>query len=165
MSVSTVGSNQAQTIGSLLLQQLAAEQTGSQDTSGDAGLAGDLMTLSPAAKQLSQAPKAVVQAMSDLFSGQTDVSGDLSLLKSYFQQNPQSLSSLLSGLQGGTGTYSASSSADSTTALLTALTSGKASSSDSSALLSLLLGNQSQDPLFATASAEGSNAGALSVLG
>ena len=49
MSLPSVGSNQARTIGSTLLQQLAAEESSSQSTSGDSGILGDLMSLSPAA--------------------------------------------------------------------------------------------------------------------
>jgi lipopolysaccharide biosynthesis regulator YciM len=148
VSISTVGSNQTQTIGSALLQQLAAEESSSQSTSGDAGILGDLMSLSPAAQQLTQAPVAVTQAMSDLFSGKKDVQGDLAKLQSYFQQNPQNLASLLSSLQGGAGTYNASSSTNSSSALLTALMNGQSNASDPSALLGLLSGNQGQNTLF-----------------
>ena len=148
MSLPSVGSNQAQTIGSTLLQQLAAEESSSQGTSGDSGLLGDLMSLSPAAQQLTKAPDAVTQAMGDLFSGKKDVQGDLAQLQSYFQQNPQSLASLLSSLQGSAGTYSASNSTNSNSALLTALMNGQSNSSDPSALLGLLSGNQGQNTLF-----------------
>jgi len=148
MSLPSVGSNQTRTIGSTLLQQLAADESNSQGTGGTSGLLGDLMTLSPAAQQLTQAPAAVTQAMADLFSGKKDVQGDLAHLQSYFQQNPQSLAGLISSLQGGAGTYSASSSTNSNSALLTALMNGQSNASDPSALLGLLSGNQGQSTLF-----------------
>jgi len=148
MSVTAVSSDQTQTLGSLLLQQVLANGSGSQDTSGASGVLGDLMTLSPAARQLTQAPDAVVQAMRDLLSGQTAVPADLAQLKSYFQQNPQSLSSLLSSLQGSAGTYGAASSKAANSALLTALLNGQSNSSDASALLGLLSGSQGQSTLF-----------------
>ena len=167
MSVTTVGSNQAQTIGSALLQQLAADESSSQGTSGASGFLGDLMTLSPAAQQLTQAPAAVTQAMSDLFSGKKDVQGDLAQLHSYFQQNPQSLAGLLGSLQGGTGTYSATSVSSSASALLTALMNGQSNASDPSALLGLLSGNEGQSTLFDYLgnSGGGSDSSALSILG
>jgi hypothetical protein len=167
VSIPTVGSNQTQTIGSTLLQQLAAEESNSQGTNGDSGILGDLMSLSPAAQQLTQAPDAVTQAMGDLFSGKKDVQGDLALLQSYFQQNPQNLTSLLSSLQEGTGTYSPSSSTGSTSALLTALMNGQSNASDPSALLGLLSGNQGQNTLFNYMgdSSGGSDSGAPSIFG
>lgn len=164
MSISSVGSNQAQTVGSLLLQQLMASESGAQDTSGSSTL-GDLLTLSPVAQQLTQAPDAVIQAMGDLFSGQKQVQSDLTQLKAYFQQNPQSLASLLSVLQGGVGTYSAASSTDSTSAILTALANGQANNSDPSALLSLLSGRQNSLFDFLGNSSDGSDSSALSLLG
>jgi lipopolysaccharide biosynthesis regulator YciM len=167
VSIPTVGSNQTQTIGSTLLQQLMAEESSSQGTSGDSGVLGDLMSLSPAAQQLTQAPDAVTQAMGDLFSGKKDVQGDLALLQSYFQQNPQNLASLLSSLQGGAGTYSASNSTNSNSALLTALMNGQSNASNPSALLGLLSGNQGQNTLFNYLgdSSAGSDSSALSILG
>jgi hypothetical protein len=167
MSLSSVSSNQAQTIGSALLQQLVASEAGTQSTSGTSDLLGDLMTLSPAAQQLTQAPAAVTQAMQDLFTSQKDVKGDLEQLKSYFQKNPQSLVNLLSSLQGGTSTYSAANSSNSTSALLTALMNGQSNNSDPSALLSLLTGNQGQDSLFDFIgnSSSGSASNGLSLLG
>ncbi|MDR3683149.1 MAG: hypothetical protein P4L11_05420 [Geothrix sp.] len=167
MSVSSVPSNQAQAIGSALLQQLAADSSGSQGSSSPSGLLGDLLTLSPAAQQLTKAPAAVTQAMSDLFSAQKDVPGDLAQLQSYFQQHPQNLASLLNNLQGGTATYSASSSTGSTSALLTALMNGQSNASDPSALLGLLSGSQGQTTLFDYLgnSNGGSGGSALSAIG
>ena len=167
MSLPSVGSNQTRTIGSTLLQQLAAEESSSQSTSGDSGILGDLMSLSPAAQQLTQAPDAVTQAMGDLFSGKKDVQGDLALLQSYFQQNPQNLTSLLSSLEGGAGTYSASNATNSSSALLTALMNAQSNSSDPSALLGLLSGNQGQNTLFDFLgnSSGGSGDSATSIIG
>ena len=167
MSLPSVGSNQAQTIGNALLQQLTADSSSSQGASGNSGLLGDLLTLSPAAQQLTQAPAAVTQAMGDLFSGHKEVQGDLAQLQSYFQQNPQSLASLLSSVQGGAGTYSASSSTGPASALLTALMNGQNNASDPSALLGLLSGNQGQSTLFDYLgnSSGGSGSGALSIFG
>ena len=62
MSLTPVPSNQTQAIGSALLQQLAAGLSTSQSSSGESGLLGDLLTLSPTAQQLTQAPAAVTQA-------------------------------------------------------------------------------------------------------
>ena len=148
MSLTPVPSNQTQAIGSALLQQLAAGLSTSQSSSGESGLLGDLLTLSPTAQKLTQAPAAVTQAMGDLLSGHKDVQGDLAQLQSYFQQNPQNLTSLLSDLQGGAGTYGASSSKDSASTLLTALLNGQSNASDPSALLGLLSGTQGQNTLF-----------------
>jgi len=162
LSVTSVGSNPSQTIGSLLLQQLAANGASSQGTSDATGLLGDLLTLSPAGQQLAQAPAAVTQAMQDLLSGQKDVQGDLAQLKSYFQEHPQSLAALLNGL-------SASNTANSTDAnslLQTAFLNGQSNASNPATLLKLL-GNQGQDSLFASLgdSGSGSDASPLSLLG
>lgn len=167
MSVASVPSNQAQTIGSALLQQLAAGLSTSQGASDESGLLGDLVTLSPTAQQLTQAPDAVTQAMDDLLSGQKNIQGDLAQLQSYFQANPHNLTSLLSGLQGGAGTYSASSSTDSASALLTALLNGQSNASDPSALLGLLSGAQGQNTLFDYLgnSGESSTSSPLSIFG
>ena len=122
-----------------------ANSSTSQSTT--TGSLEDLLSLSPAAQQLAQAPSAVVNAMGDLLSGQKDVQGDLSQLKSFFQQNPQNLASLLSSLQGSSGTYGVSNASGTTNTLLTALMNQQSNASDPSALLSLL-GNQGQDTLF-----------------
>jgi hypothetical protein len=161
MSVTPVGSNQSQSIGSMLLQQLMASGTNSQGTTGTSGALGDLLTLSPAAQQLTQAPAAVTQAMSDLFSGQKDVQGDLAQLKSFFSQNPQQLASVLSSLQGGAGAYGLSNSLGSNSALLTALMNGQSNASNPAALLSLL-GSQGQDSLFSFIGNSGGGSGSSS---
>ncbi|MBP1626553.1 MAG: hypothetical protein H6Q00_1028 [Holophagaceae bacterium] len=153
MSVSSVDSSSSQSIGNLLLQQLLAEGTSSQSSSSLSSLLDDLVSISSTGKQLSQAPEAVTKAMSDLLSSQKDVEGDLTQLKNYFKQNPERLASVLSTLQSGTITYSAS-------GLLN-------SSSDKSALLSALLGAQSQGSLFSFLGDSGSGASnsTLSLLG
>jgi hypothetical protein len=167
VSINSVGSDQSQSIGSLLLQQLNASNGSAQDANGLSNALGDLLTLSPAAQQLTKAPDAVTQAMADLFSGQKDVSGDLAQLKAYFQQNPQSLTSVLSSLQGGTATYGASGGQGSNAALLTALMNGQSKNTDAASLLSLLNGGQNQDSLFSFMgdSSSGSDGSSLSIFG
>jgi hypothetical protein len=166
MSVPSIGSSLSQSVTSQLLQQLLSEGTSSQTQTG-AGALGDLLSLSPAAQQLNQAPTAVSKAMSDLLTDQKDVQGDLAQLKGYFQQNPQALASLLGSLQGGSSTYSNSGNLGSSGSLLTTLLNAKQSGSDSGALLAALLGNQTQDPLLASLnnSDSGSSADSLSFLG
>jgi hypothetical protein len=147
------------------LQEVNANGSSSQGTSDMSSLLADLLTLSPAAQQLSQAPDAVTKAMKDLFSTQTDTKGDLAQLKSYFQQNPQSLASVLSSLQGTSASYSASSSQGLKGALLTALMNKQSGDSDPSVLLSLLSGTQNQDSLLAALGSGGSDSNALSIFG
>ena len=162
MSIASVGSNPSQTIGSLLLQQLVANGASSQGTSDVTGLLGDLLTLSPEAQHLAQAPAAVTQALQDLLSGQKDVQGDLAQLKSYFQEHPQSLAALLNGL----GASSTANSTDANSLLQTAFLNGQSNASNPATLLKLL-GNQGQDSLFASLgdSGSGSDASPLSILG
>ena len=162
MSIASVGSNPSQTIGSLLLQQLVANGASSQGTSDVTGLLGDLLTLSPEAQHLAQAPAAVTQALQDLLSGQKDVQGDLAQLKSYFQEHPQSLAALLNGL----GASSTANSSDANSLLQTAFLNGQSNASNPATLLKLL-GNQGQDSLFASLgdSGSGSDASPLSILG
>lgn len=166
MSLSPVSSDNSQSIGSLLLQQLNAASAGTtQDSSGLSGVLGDLLTISPTAQQLTQAPSAVTQALSDILSGQKDVAGDLSQLKAYFQKNPQSLAGVLSSLQG-TSTYGTGGSTASS-ALLTALMNHQSNNSNPASLLALLNGNTSQDSLFSMLGDSGSGAdgSALSMFG
>jgi hypothetical protein len=167
MSVTPVGSNGSQSIGSLLLQQLLSTGAGTSNPSGLAGLLGDQLTLSSASQQLAQAPDAVTQAMSDLFSGQKNIQDDLAQLKSYFQQNPQSLAGVLSSLTGGGGTYGAQTAQGSNGALVAALLGGKNTSSDAKALLTILQGNQSEDPFLASLgdSTSGSDSSSTSLFG
>lgn len=167
MSVNSVGSNDTSSIGGLLLQQLAASSASSKDGNGLSGVLGDLLTLSPAAQQLSKAPEAITQAMSDLFSGKKDVSGDIAQLQSYFKQNPQSLTNVLSTLQGNTSTYSASGSTRASNAMVEALMKGKDYGSNTGAILNALLGIQNQNPLLSNAensSSSTSNGNYLSLL-
>jgi hypothetical protein len=166
MTVTSVGTNQSQTLGSLVLQSLLASQNGSQASSGlSSGALGDILSLSSTSQQLAKAPAAVTQAMDDLFSTQKDVQGDLSTLKSFFKDNPQNLTQLLASFQGGATTYGASSS--STSQLLALLQGQSGSSTDKTALLSALLSAKSQDPLLSSLgdSDSSSGSGVLSLLG
>jgi hypothetical protein len=167
MSVSSVGSNTSSSIGTLLLQQLSALGTNSQDASSSAGLLGDLMTLSPAAQQLTKAPDEVTKALSDLLSGQKDTAGDLAQLKAYFQKNPQSLATVLSSLQGGNAVYGTAGNLGSNSALLTALMNARSNNSNPASLLSLLKANGDQSSLFSFLgdSGSGSDNSALSIFG
>lgn len=169
MSLVPIGASLTQTsqsAGTQLLQQLLSQGNGTQDTTNLSGLLGDLMTLSPAAQQLQKAPSAVVEAMSDIFSGQKDVQGDLAKLKAYFQENPQQLSTLLSNLQGSQGTYGPTG-ATGNQALLTALMNGQNSGSGAMNPVSLLMGLGNQDSLFTFMgdAGSGSGGGSLSLLG
>ena len=143
---SSVASTNIQTLRDQLLQQLNNTASGSQDLSGSSSALGDLLTLSPAAQQLTQAPAAVTQAMNDLLSSQNDVQGDLSHLKAYFKQNPNSLAAVLSSLQGSSS-INGNSSTGANSALLTALMNHQSNASNSSALLGLF-GSQGQSSLF-----------------
>jgi hypothetical protein len=134
MSVNSVDSNSSQGVGNLLLQELLAEENTSTDSTGLSSTLDDLVSISSTGQSLSQAPDAVVNAMSDLFSAQKDVQGDLSQLKSYFKGDPNSLASLLSALKNGSSTYDA--------------LGNLSSSSDKNTLLSALLGSQNQGSLF-----------------
>lgn len=166
MSVTPVGSNQVQSLGAALLQQLNAQAASTQDGSGLSSLTGDLLTLSPAAQKLTTAPDAVTKAMSDLLSGQKTVQDDASIVKNYFAQHPEGLTSLMNSLTGSTGTYEVSTAAGSTSTLLTALMNRQSNASDPAALLTLL-GSQGQDSLFATLadSGSGSDSASLSIFG
>lgn len=153
MSVNSVDYTSSQSIGSLVLQQLMGEESASESSSNLSGILDDLVSISSTGQKLSQAPDAVVQAMADLFSGQEDVQGDISLLKSYFQENPDGLANVLTTMENGTSTYDAL---------------GKlSSSSDNSALLKALLGSQSQNSLldYLGDSASGSSSSGFSLLG
>ena len=165
MSLPSVGSNQTQTIGNSLLQQLAADSSSSQGASGSSGLLGDLLTLSPAAQQLTQAPAAVTQAMTDLLSGKQVAQADLAQLQTFLQSHPQSLSSLISSAQASKGTYGVSNSSGASDNLLTALMNQQSNASNPADLFSLLGNNQSQDSLLASLSDSGSSSnGTLSAL-
>jgi hypothetical protein len=163
---SPVGSTNIQTLRDQLLQQLNATGSGSQDTSssGSSPL-GDLLTLSPAARQLAQAPAAVTQAMTDLLSGKQVAQGDLAQLQTFLQSNPQGLSSLISNAQASKSTYGVSNSSGASDNLLTALMNQQSNASNPADLFSLLGNNQSQDPLLASLGDSGSSSnGTLSAL-
>jgi len=165
MDITSLSSGTSQTIGTQLLQQLSAMGIGTQDTSSLATLLGDNLTLSPAAKQLAKAPTAVTQAMTDLLSTQKDVSGDLAQLKTWFQQNPNSLAGIVSSLQSGASTYSASAALGSNSTLVASLLSGRNSGAMTGNLLHLLLGTSgSQDPLLASLGDSSSTDGTLNGL-
>ena len=164
MTVPSVLSSTSQSVGAQILQSLLAGSGGSSDTSGLSSSAlGDLLSLSSASRQLSKAPAAVTAAVSDLFGAQKDVQGDLTQLKGYFKDNPDSLSNVLATLQGGSATYGASGQT-SNSALLSALLSGQTSGSSSTALLSALMGSQTQDPLLASLGSD-SGSGTVSLFG
>lgn len=160
MTIGSVGSTSLQTLRNQLLQQLNATGSGSQDATGSASPLGDLLTLSPAAQQLAQAPAAVTQAMTDILAGKKAAQGDLAQLKTFLQNNPGSLDGLLSSVQGS---LSPQGSASDT--LLTAFMNQQSNASNPGALLRLLGSNQAQDPLLAALSDSGSGAtGTLSAL-
>jgi type IV secretory pathway TrbL component len=160
-----VPSTNIQTLRDQLLQQLNATGSSSQDASSGSSPLGDLLTLSPAAQQLTQAPAAVTQAMTDLLSGKQVAQADLTQLQTFLQNNPQSLSSLISGIQGSKSTYGASNASGASDTLLTALMNQQSNASNPGDLLSLLGNNQGQDPLLASLSDSGSGSdGTLSSL-
>ena len=159
MSINAVNSNNSQTIGSLAMQLLEGNAANTQ-TNGLTSSPSDLLTLSSAAQQLNQAPAAVTQALSDLLSGQKDITGDVAQVKSYFQANPQSLATVMNSLKGSApAAYSAANSSAVTTASLSALMKGQQHNPNTSALMGLLSGTQSQDPLFGSTDSTSSSSG------
>ena len=170
MTLNAVHSSSSQTIGSMAMQLLQNQAASTQSTglTGLTGSTGDLLSLSSAAQQLTQAPAAVTQALQDLLSGQKDITGDATKLKSYFKANPQSLATVMNSLKGSAAaTYSATNSNAVTAASLKALMQGQQHNPNTSALLSLYLGNQNQDPMFASTDSTGSSSGnsSLTLLG
>jgi hypothetical protein len=157
MTIGSVGSTSIQTLRNQLLQQLNATGSGSQEAAGSASPLGDLLTWSPAAQQLAQAPAAVTQAMTDILAGKQAAQEDLAQLKTFLQNNPQSLDSLLSSVQGSLGSHGAASDT-----LLAAFMNQQSNASNPAALLRLLGSDQSQDPLQASFGDSGS--GTLSAL-
>ena len=77
MTIGSVGSTSIQTLRNQLLQQLNTTGSGSQDLTGSASPMGDLLTLSPAAQQLAQAPAAVTQAMTDILEDYAGISATI----------------------------------------------------------------------------------------
>ena len=134
MSVSATSATQ--NISSTLLQQLLSGSNAQATSSLSPTVLKAVLASASSETQSAQAPDAVTQALGDLLSGNNaaGAQGDLSQLQSYFKQNPDKLTSLLSSLQN-TGTYSASGTVSSaSTSLLAALgldTSGNSSSSSS----------------------------------
>jgi hypothetical protein len=90
-------------------------------------------------------PAAVTQSLGSLLSGSdsTNDTSDLSTVQSYFKQNPDSLTGLLSSLQN----------------------LGNASGTSNASLISQLLGSQSQDPLLAALGGSSSSGSTFSMLG
>src|SRR5664279_1859288 len=159
MTIGSVGSTSIQTLRDQLLQQLNTTGSSSQDTSGGSSPLGDLLTLSPAAQQLTQAPPAVAQAMTDILAGKKVAQGDLAQMQTFLQNNPQSLSSLISGIQASKSTYGVSSSSGASDNLLTAFMNQQSNASNPADLFSLLGNNQTQDPLLASLNDSGSSSG------
>jgi hypothetical protein len=95
MSVTSVGSHVSQNPGSLLLQQLVAQGARPQGPSGSQGVLEDLLALSPAAQQLTQAPGTMNQTLSAdsknllltaLLNGESNASNPAALLSLYGSQ-------------------------------------------------------------------------------
>jgi hypothetical protein len=165
MSITSVGTSDSQSLGSIILQSLVNSSSSNKNTSSSSGSLYDLLDLSSASQSLAKAPAEVTQAMNDLFGSQKDVAGDMTTLKGYFKDNPGSLTTLLGALQGGNSTYG-SSGLTSDSALMAALAKAKAGGTDTSSVISALLGAR-QDSLLdyigGTSSASDSNL--MSVLG
>lgn len=165
MSITSVGTSDSQSLGSIILQSLVNSSSSNKNTSSSSGSLYDLLNLSSASQSLAKAPAEVTQAMSDLFGAQKDVAGDMTTLKSYFKDNPGSLTTLLGALQGGTSTYG-SSGLTSDSALMAALAKAKAGGTDTSSVISALMGARQEsllDYIGGTSSASDSNL--MSVLG
>ncbi|BDU72589.1 hypothetical protein [Mesoterricola silvestris] len=165
MSVSSVGSNESQNLGSIILQSLVAAGSGASNPGGAANSLSDLLNLSPSSLSLAKAPAKVTEAMGDLFGAQKDVTGDMATLKGYFKENPGSLATLLGALQGGTSTYG-SSGLTSNSALMAALAKAKAGGTDTSSVLSALMGARHEsllDYIGGSSGSTGSNG--MSLLG
>jgi len=165
MSIASVGTSDSQSLGSIILQSLVNSSSNNKNTSSSSGSLYDLLNLSSASQSLAKAPAAVTQAMNDLFGTQKDVAGDMATLKTYFKDNPGSLTTLLGALQGGTSTYG-SSGLTSDSALMAALAKAKAGGTDTSSVISALMGARREsllDYIGGTSSASDSNL--MSVLG
>ena len=100
MSVTSIGASASQNLGSLLLQQLVAQGARPQGPSGSKGVLEDLLALSPAAQQLTQAPGAVSQTLSAdsknllltaLLNGESNASNPAALLGLFGSQGASSL--------------------------------------------------------------------------
>jgi hypothetical protein len=178
MSVTATAAASSQNITSTILQQLLSGSN-AQATSGLSPTVLETLLNSASGSQQSaqttttQVPAAITQALGNLLSGNDPSSAatDLSQLQSYFQQNPGSLTSLMSSLQAGAGTYSADGTVSSASSLLSALglnssgaSTDTSSTSSTSSLISQLLAGQSSDPLLASLSGSSASSG-ISMLG
>ena len=170
MSITPSAASGTQNLTSLILQQLLSGSNAQATSALSPTLLKDVLSSAQAA-QSTQAPASVTQALGNLLSGQGQASAqsDLSQLQSYFKENPGSLASLLTSLQGGAATYTASGTVGGGSSLLAALGLGTGSSSSASSpasLINLLLGGQSQDPLVAAlGGTSASSSGSFSLLG
>ena len=171
MSITPSAASGTQNLTSLILQQLLSGSNAQATSALSPTLLKDVLSSAQAA-QSTQAPASVTQALGNLLSGQGQASAqsDLSQLQSYFKENPGSLASLLTSLQGGAATYTASGTVGGGSSLLAALGLGTGSSSSasstSSSLINLLLGGQSQDPLVAAlGGTSATSSGSFSLLG
>ena len=168
MSVTAVDANGTKSIGSLAMQVLQGLSSNTQPASETSSSYGDLMTISSAAHQLTQAPAALTQALKNLLSGKQPAQSDIDQLQSYLEQNPQGLASILSSLQGGnSATYSSSNSNGVNGALLATLMQGQGNNPHAGELLTLFSNSQGQDSLFGALDNSGAGAygSSLTLLG
>lgn len=101
---------QSQNLASTILQQLLSGSN-AQATSGlPPSVLEDILQSSTSSQSGSQVqlPAAITQALGGLLTGgsSSSVQSDLKTLQSYFQQNPDTLASLVASLQSAGGTYS-----------------------------------------------------------
>jgi hypothetical protein len=153
MSITPSAASGTQNLTSLILQQLLSGSSAQATSALSPATLKDVLAGAQASQSSAQAPASVTQALGNLLSGQDQSSAqsDLGQLQSYFKENPGSLASLLTSLQGGAATYTSSGTVGSGSSLLAALGIGTGGSSATSAssLINLLLGGQSPDPLVA----------------
>jgi len=95
VSVTPIGSNASQNLGSLVLQQLVAQGAKPQGPGTAKGVLEDLLALSPAAQQLTQAPGTVNPYLSTdakhllltaLLNGESNASNPAALLDLFGSQ-------------------------------------------------------------------------------
>jgi hypothetical protein len=171
MSVAATSALQSQNLSSIMQQLLSGSNAQSTSELSPTVLETLLQNSGAATQTATQTttelPAAITQALGNLLSGSSPstASADLSTLQNYFKANPASLTSLLSSLQDGAGTYGADGTVSSSSSLLASLGLDSSSgSSTSSSLISQLLGTQSQDPLLASLGSASSGTG-FSLLG
>ncbi|MDR3672996.1 MAG: hypothetical protein P4L36_19280 [Holophaga sp.] len=177
MSVSTNAASSTQNLSSLILQELMSGSNAMATSGLSSSVLADVLSATGADSKTStgqtgqtELPADITQALGKLLSGSdsADPSADLSTVQAYFKKNPSSLTSLLSSLQAGAGTYSADGTVSSSSSLLAALgiTSTGGSSSSNASLISQLLSGGSQDPLLAAlGGSSSSSSSSLSLLG